>query len=140
MEARVVEEHGDWLIWHDPLPVAFQGENWCFVHKDFGGEHVGCDPRMGRDESREMCLQTIDWLDSEQEREVRETDEDRKPSEAYLNFINVPLVKQLGAALSAANSILACNGRGFADGVLRSQVATGMEAYRAWQSAQGPSA
>lgn len=32
----VIEEHGDWLIWHDPLPVDWRGADWHYARKVIG--------------------------------------------------------------------------------------------------------
>lgn len=133
-----IEDHGGWLVWHDPLPVEWRDRDWCFARKKPSSQY-DYQFDYGREESREMCLQTIDYLESEEEREANEPAKS-EPSEAFLKFTNVPLVNQLGAALIAANSVLACNGRGFADGMLLGQVKAALDTFKEWQRVQSDDA
>ncbi len=51
------ERHGDWLIWRDPLPIEWRGADWHFARIS-----ARDDIDIGNEESREMCLQTIDYI------------------------------------------------------------------------------
>lgn len=124
---KTYEEHGGWLIWHDPLPGEWRGADWRYMRKD-----ANSDIDVGHAESKEMCLQSIDYL--EEQFPVDEPEKSKLRSDEFLdNFRNIPLVNQLGLGLQAAISILACNGRGFADGVLRQQVDVANSAYLKWK-------
>lgn len=70
-----LEISGDWLIWHDPLPINSRKADWCFVHKDFTRDNE--DIRIGREESREMCLQTIDFIEDIWARSREEATQDQ---------------------------------------------------------------
>ncbi|KKW92979.1 hypothetical protein [Sphingobium chungbukense] len=62
---REVETHGDWLVWHQPWPIASRSFDWHYAHKDARDDD---ELRTGNAESREMCLQTIDWIEEEDAR------------------------------------------------------------------------
>lgn len=124
---KTYEEHGEWLIWHDPLPGEWRGADWRYMRKA-----ANSDIDVGHAESKQMCLQSIDFL--EEQFSVDEPEKPKLRSNEFLDsFRNIPLVNQLGLGLQAAISILACNGRGFADGVLRQQVDVANAAYLKWK-------
>lgn len=65
-----IEHHGDWLIWYQPWPIDSRACDWHFAHKN---TRSGDDLTCGSEESRDMCIQSIDWLE-EQDR-IAETEE-----------------------------------------------------------------
>lgn len=133
---KTYEEYGSWLIWYDPLPGEWRGADWRYMRKS-----ANSDIDVGHAESKEMCLQSIDFLeeqfpvDEPETPKLRSIEFFKSQSDEFLdNFLNIPLINQLGLGLQAAISILACNGRGFADGVLRQQVDVANAAYLKWKS------
>lgn len=106
--AEKLEISGDWLIWHDPLPINSRKADWCFVHKDFTRDNE--DIRIGREESREMCLQTIDFIE-DMEAQSREEATQDQVDKLMKRFWEIALVHDLARALK--NVIDDPTGRGF---------------------------
>jgi hypothetical protein len=78
-EECAIEHHGDWVIWHQPWPIDNREFDWHFAHKS-ATESNGLS---GNAESRDMCLQAIDWLE-EQERHA-ETEEGKAETAAFVD-------------------------------------------------------
>jgi hypothetical protein len=66
---KVMEEYGEWLIWHAPSPLKSRHMDWHFARKDFTSERDG-DAHSGScdslEEARQMC-DFIDDMDAEDE-------------------------------------------------------------------------
>ncbi len=127
-----IEDHGDWLIWHEPLPVEWRGADWHYARKAIG-PHADPELNHGSAESREMCLLIIDHIEDTETPEA-EAKASERANEFLDGYRNVPLIEQLHGAIMAAKSILACNGRGFADGVHHARIAAALKAYDAWNA------
>ena len=120
-----LEISGDWLIWHDPLPINSRKADWCFVHKDFTRDNE--DIRIGREESREMCLQTIDFIE-DMEAQSREEATQDQVDKLMKRFWEIALVHDLARALK--NVIDDPTGRGFMTGVHIQAAKTVLARYR----------
>lgn len=127
-----IEDHGDWLIWHDPLPVDWRGADWHYARKAKGPHE---DPELchGSAESREMCLTIIDHIEDSETPEA-EAKADKRANEWIDGYRNVPLIEQLHGAIMAAKSIMAAGGRGFADGLHHARIQAALSAYDAWKA------
>ena len=108
-----VEQCDDWTIWHQPWPIESRSYDWHFAHKNV----ERAEELSGHCESREMCLQAIDWME-EQERE-RETEDGKARTAKFVDAGMRTLNRALLA--SALKGILDLPGirnlPGFATGV-----------------------
>lgn len=77
--ADLVEQIGDWTIWFQPWPIETRSYDWHFAHENV----AVAEELSGHCESREMCLQAIDWL--EEQEAHRETEEGRAETERFVD-------------------------------------------------------
>ena len=124
---RQLEDMGDWWVWYDPLPTECRDHDWRFCRKII---HTELD--VGTAESRDMCLQTIDFIESEETPEAI-SKSDTKSKEWMDKWQNVPLILQLGQGLRAVESSRATSGKGALELTMYNIFQNALAAFNQWQ-------
>lgn len=132
VSTKAVQDHGGWLIWHDPMPIEWRGADWHYAKKD-----AREDFDIGHAESRDMCLQSIDYIDEQdaialspegQAKEARMFERSRD------NLHKIMLIFTLGRALESAKSVIATGGKGTIDGTHLAIVNSALAEFREYQA------